>query len=200
MELVLATRNKGKIAEIKELLFDIPSLEILSLYDFERLPEIPETEETFMENAILKAKIMSVLTGHWALADDSGLVVDYLEGAPGVYSARFAGEDATDVDNNTKLLSLLDDIAWEQRQARFVCAIALSYPHGRFYTCEGQCEGYIATELKGENGFGYDPLFFVPAYGKTMAELGLEIKNQISHRGKALRQLRSLLQKILTKR
>ncbi len=199
MKLLLATRNKGKIAEIKEILADFQEIELLSLADFPDLPKIEETGTTFKENAILKAKTIAKLTGHLTLADDSGLTVEYLNGAPGVYSARYAGENATDAENNTKLLKALEGVPWEKRKAAFVCVIALCSPQGECHTCEGRCEGIIALEPKGSYGFGYDPLFYVPAYGKTMAELGSEIKNQISHRAMALKALKPLLKKILKK-
>jgi XTP/dITP diphosphohydrolase len=199
MKLVLATRNKGKIAEIKEILADFQAIELLSLADFPDLPKIEETGTTFKENAILKAKTIAKLTGYLTLADDSGLTVEYLNGAPGVYSARYAGENATDAENNAKLLKALAGVPWEKRKAAFVCVIALCWPQGECYTCEGRCEGIIALEPKGNYGFGYDPLFYVPAYGKTMAELGPEIKNQISHRAMALKGLKPLLEKILKK-
>ena len=199
MKLVLATRNKGKIAEIKEILADFQAIELLSLADFPDLPKIEETGTTFKENAILKAKTIAKLTGYLTLADDSGLTVEYLNGAPGVYSARYAGENATDAENNAKLLKALEGVPWEKRKAAFVCVIALCWPQGECYTCEGRCEGIIALEPKGNYGFGYDPLFYVPAYGKTMAELGPEIKNQISHRAMALKGLKPLLEKILKK-
>ena len=199
MKLVLATRNKGKIAEIKEILADFQAIELLSLADFPDLPKIEETGTTFKENAILKAKTIAKLTGYLTLADDSGLTVEYLNGAPGVYSARYAGENATDAENNAKLLKALAGVPWEKRKAAFVCVIALCWPQGECYTCEGRCEGIIALEPKGNYGFGYDPLFYVPAYGKTMAELGPEIKNQISHRAMALKALIPLLEKILKK-
>jgi len=199
MKLVLATRNKGKIAEIKEILADFQAIELLSLADFPDLPKIEETGTTFKENAILKAKTIAKLTGYLTLADDSGLTVEYLNGAPGVYSARYAGENATDAENNAKLLKALEGVPWEKRKAAFVCVLALCWPQGECYTCEGRCEGIIALEPKGSYGFGYDPLFYVPAYGKTMAELGPEIKNQISHRAMALKGLKPLLEKILKK-
>ena len=199
MKLVLATRNKGKIAEIKEILADFQAIELLSLADFPDLPKIEETGTTFEENAILKAKTIAKLTGYLTLADDSGLTVEYLNGAPGVYSARYAGENATDAENNAKLLKALAGVPWEKREAAFVCVIALCWPQGECYTCEGRCEGIIALEPKGNYGFGYDPLFYVPAYGKTMAELEPEIKNQISHRAMALKALIPLLEKILKK-
>ena len=199
MKLVVATRNKGKIAEIKRLVSDLSQVELVFLDDFQNLPDIAETGKTFKENALIKAKEIASFTGHWALADDSGLVVDYLQGAPGVYSARFSGEKATDEQNNAKLLSLLKNVPWEKRQAKFVCVIAICNPKGQCYTLEAECKGYIALEPKGTHGFGYDPVFFVPAYGKTMAELEPEIKNQISHRAMALKRLKPLLRQMLKK-
>ena len=199
MKLVVATRNKGKIAEIKRLVSDLSQVELVFLDDFQNLPDIAETGKTFKENALIKAKEIASLTGYWTLADDSGLVVDYLQGAPGVYSARFSGEKATDAQNNAKLLSLLKNVPWEKRQAKFVCVIAICNPKGQCYTLEGECKGYIALEPKGTHGFGYDPVFFVPAYGKTMAELEPEIKNQISHRAMALKRLKPLLRQMLKK-
>ncbi|MCD6319988.1 MAG: XTP/dITP diphosphatase [Candidatus Desulfofervidaceae bacterium] len=197
MKLVLATKNKGKIVEIVEIIADLPQIEVLSIADFPELPPIEETGKNFKENAILKAKTVARFTGHWTLADDSGLTVAYLNGAPGIYSARYAGENATDEENNAKLLAVLKDVPMEKRQAAFVCVMALCSPGGECYTCEGRCEGLIALAPKGSHGFGYDPLFYVPAYGKTMAELGPEVKNKISHRAAALKQLKPLLQKVL---
>lgn len=197
MKLVLATKNKGKIAEIVKIIADLPQIEILSLMDFPEIPPIAETGKTFTENAMLKAKTVARFTGHWALADDSGLTVAYLKGAPGVYSARYAGENATDAENNTKLLAALKGVPMEKRQAAFVCVMALCNPEGACYICEGRCEGAIALAPKGTHGFGYDPIFYVPSYNKTMAELGPEVKNKISHRAAALQQLKPLLQRLL---
>ncbi|HDD35649.1 MAG TPA: XTP/dITP diphosphatase [Candidatus Desulfofervidus auxilii] len=196
MKLVLATRNKGKIKEIKALMADIP-IEILSLSDFKNIPNIPETGKTFLENALNKAKTVASLTGHFALADDSGLCVDYLNGAPGIHSARFAGDNATDEENNKKLLTLLKDVPWEKRNAAFICVIVLCSPEGKYYSCEGRCEGIIAFEPKGKHGFGYDPIFFLPVYKKTMAQIPLEIKNRISHRAKALKKMKEIIKNIL---
>jgi len=195
MQLVLATRNRGKIREIKYILSDFP-IEIKSLLDFPNIPEIEETGNTFEENALIKAKTVAKLTGLPALADDSGLAVDCLNGAPGVYSARYAGEGADDKKNNEKLLRELEGIPLERRGAAFVCVIALCIPKGNCYIEEGKCKGVISLSPRGSYGFGYDPIFFLPDYGKTMAELPLEVKNQISHRYKALKKIKSLIRKL----
>lgn len=185
MKLVLATRNKNKIKEMIELL--APSgIEALSLDQFPRIGRIEEDGRTFRENAVKKASAVCEQTGMMALADDSGLEVDCLDGAPGVFSSRFAGEGSDDRANNEKLLELLTGVPPEQRRARFRCVIAVAAPDGFVYTAEGTCEGYIAEELRGERGFGYDPLFYLPEFGKTLAELDLKTKNKVSHRGKAL--------------
>ncbi len=187
MKLVLATRNPGKIREIKALLKGLP-VEILTLEDLPGLSLPPEDGKTFRENALKKARAVARATGLWALSDDSGLEVDHLRGRPGIYSARYAGEGSTDEENNRKLLEELEGVPWDERKARYRCVIALVDPKGRSFTFEGECEGVIAESPKGRGGFGYDPLFFLPEKGKTMAELEPEEKNRISHRGKALRQ------------
>jgi XTP/dITP diphosphohydrolase len=198
--LVMATRNPGKIREMQAILQDV-GVQLLSLEDFPELPEIPETGTTFAENAALKAKGVARLTQHPALADDSGLEVAALGGRPGVYSARYA-QDRTapeapgDADNWRKLLDELAGVPPAQRGARFVCAIALAFPDGRLFTARGECAGSIALAPSGSQGFGYDPVFMVPAYGATMAQLGPEIKNQISHRARALAVLKELLQSL----
>lgn len=185
MELVLASGNRGKIAELKKLLAPL-QITVKSLADYPDMPETVEDGETFQANAIKKAREAAAYTGIMALADDSGLEVDYLKGLPGVHSARFAGEPKDDAANNRKLLALLQGVPWEQRTARFRCVVALCTPQGEVYTSEGTCEGYILEQLKGQGGFGYDPLFYVPELNQTFAEIDLEIKNKISHRGKAL--------------
>jgi len=195
MQIVLATRNRGKIREIKYILSDLP-IEIKSLLDFPNIPEIEEKGNTFEENALIKAKTVAKLTGLPALADDSGLAVDCLNGAPGVYSARYAGEGADDKKNNEKLLRELEGIPLERRGAAFVCVIALCIPKGNCYIEKGKCKGVISLSPRGSYGFGYDPIFFLPDYGKTMAELPLEVKNQISHRYKALKKIKSLIRKL----
>jgi XTP/dITP diphosphohydrolase len=193
----MATRNAGKIRELRDLL-DGLGIELLSLADFPDLPEIPEEGATFAENAVTKAKEVARLTRLPALADDSGLEVEALGGRPGVFSARYA-QDRTqpavpsDADNWRKLLDEMQGVPKEQRGARFVCEIALALPGGRVFTARGECRGSIALEPKGEHGFGYDPVFWVPEYGRTMAELGPEVKNRISHRARALAALREIL-------
>ncbi|OPX84323.1 MAG: Non-canonical purine NTP pyrophosphatase [Pelotomaculum sp. PtaB.Bin104] len=195
MKLVLATRNKGKVREMSEMLA-VYGIEVLSLDEFPLIGEIEEDGNTFQENAIKKATVTASLTGMTALADDSGLEVDYLNGAPGVFSARFAGEDSNDLANNKKLLELLTGVSPEKRTARFQCVIAVAEPDGAVHTAQGTCEGVIASEPRGEKGFGYDPLFYLPEYGKTFAEIDLELKNQISHRGRALAGAREILARL----
>ena len=185
MKLVLATQNKGKVEEIAEAL-TTTSIEVLSLDDFPLVGDIEEDGATFIENAVKKARVTAEITSLPALADDSGLEVDYLQGAPGVYSARFAGETKSDQANNDKLLSLMKDVPPEKRTARFQCVIAIAYPDGRVHTVQGTCEGIIANEPQGVLGFGYDPLFYLPEHDKTFGQLDLPFKNKISHRGKAL--------------
>ncbi len=192
MKMVLATKNKNKLKEVSEFLAP-HGIEVVSLLEFPDLPEIEEYGETFKENAIIKATEACMFTGLMALADDSGLEVDCLEGLPGVYSSRFAGEDKDDAANNKKLLELLEGVPAEQRAARFKCVMALATTECFVYTAEGACEGVIAEQPRGEGGFGYDPLFYLPEYGKTFAELDLEIKNKISHRARALTGVLDLL-------
>lgn len=195
--LVMATRNPGKIRELEALLPD-SGVKLLSLADFPLLPEIPEEGATFADNAATKAREVARLTGHPALADDSGLMVDALGGAPGVFSARYAQDrtsprSPTDADNWGKLLDELKDVPWGERGARFVCELALATPDGRLLRARGECAGVIAFEPRGETGFGYDPVFWVPEYADTMAQLGPEIKNRISHRAQALAAFKTLL-------
>lgn len=185
MKLVLATKNEGKVREMTKLLAE-QDVEVLSLADFPEIEEIVEDGETFRENAVIKATEVCMQTGLITLADDSGLEVDFLEGLPGVYSARFAGEGKDDSANNKKLLELLDGVPEEQRTARFKCAVAVADTDCFVYIAEGTCAGFIAEEQRGDGGFGYDPLFYLPEHGKTFAELDLETKNKISHRARAL--------------
>jgi len=193
----MATRNAGKIRELEALLAD-SGVRLLSLADFPQLAEIPEEGASFAENAAAKALAVARLTGHPALADDSGLMVDALGGAPGVFSARYAmartaPRPPTDADNWGKLLDELQDVPQGERGARFVCELALAWPDGRLLRARGECAGVIAFAPQGDTGFGYDPVFWVPEYGATMAQLGPEIKNQISHRARALAVFKDLL-------
>lgn len=190
--LVLATRNIGKLAEFRDLVKDY-SVHVLSLEDFPGIPEIEETGSTFTENALIKARAVAKATGLLVVADDSGLEVDCLDGAPGVLSARFAGEPGNDRRNNEKLLDLLGDVSQERRTARFRCVLAVVTPEGEEFLAEGSCEGMIALAPCGNRGFGYDPLFFLPEFGLTMAQLELEIKNRISHRAQAFQAVKKVL-------
>jgi XTP/dITP diphosphohydrolase len=187
-EIVVATKNAGKIAEINLALADLP-YQVIALADLGNYPEAPEHGTTFMENACAKAEFYARLTGRLCLADDSGLEVDYLKGAPGVYSARYAGEHAADEENNQKLLDNLTGIPPEKRTARFRCVLALANQEKTLLTADGTIEGIILPAPRGDNGFGYDPLFFVPELDRTLAEISADDKNAISHRGRALRQL-----------
>ena len=186
-ELVLASGNKGKLAEFQRLLEGL-DVQIHSMKEYPEIGEIVEDGSTFAENALIKARAVCKATGKPAMADDSGLAVDALNGAPGIYSARFAGEQRSDADNNAKVLQLLEDVEDGKRTARFFCVIAIVLPDGREYTVEGTCEGTILRALRGEGGFGYDPLFYVESLDKTFAELTMEEKNRISHRGHANRK------------
>lgn len=194
-KLLMATHNQGKAAELRNLLADLP-VQILTLADFPDEFVIEETGTTFLENALQKAKAAAEFFGLPTLADDSGLEVDALQGQPGVYSARFAGEPCDDQRNNLKLLQLMQGIPTAQRTASFVSVIAFVTPQGQVFTTEGHCEGIILESLRGTGGFGYDPLFYLPELGKTMAELTLAEKNTVSHRAKALKAMVSELQKL----
>ncbi len=194
--LVIATKNQGKVKEFKEILQGLP-FKVLSLLDFPQCPDIEESGSTFRENAVLKAETLRDYTEHIVLADDSGLEVDFLEGKPGVYSARFAGEGSSDEENNRKLLGLLKDVPWEKRGAQFTCVIAISPPHRETVVVEGTCRGVITLEPRGNLGFGYDPLFLVPEYEKTFSELGPDIKNNISHRGNAMKKALEVLKELV---
>ncbi|PKM82964.1 MAG: non-canonical purine NTP pyrophosphatase [Firmicutes bacterium HGW-Firmicutes-14] len=196
MKIVLATGNQGKVRELAEILGDL-EVQVLSLKDFPEIGEIIEDGLTFEENAVKKAIAVMEATGLTALADDSGLEVDALDGAPGIYSARFAGEGKNDMDNNLKLLSLMKEVPDQKRTARFRCVIAISTPCGELYTSDGSCEGVIGHEVKGDKGFGYDPLFYLPEYGRTFAELDSDIKNRVSHRGRALVKAKNIMAGII---
>ena len=192
--LVIATRNQGKVSEFKELLKDF-DIEIKSLQDFGPLPEIQEDGETFEDNAVKKARFAARVLGLPALADDSGLVVRALGGLPGVHSARYAGEHGDDLANNRKLLQAMKGIKY--REATFVCVIAIAVPRGPALLYEGTCNGIITEEITGTGGFGYDPVFYYPPLGKTFAEMTPEEKNRVSHRGKAMAELREEFDKVL---
>lgn len=196
MELLVATTNPGKFAEIREAFKDLP-LTLRSLKDLPKAPPVVEDADTFEGNARKKAVTYALWFGKATLADDSGLVVDVLGGRPGVHSARYAGESATDEDNRQKLLRELEGVPEEKRGAAFVCCLVLATPEGREVVIEDRVEGAIATAPRGQNGFGYDPLFFIPSLNKTTAELPLEEKNRISHRGKALTHLKDRLKELL---
>lgn len=191
-KLIFATGNKDKMKEIRMIL-DGAGYEILSMKEAGIDVDIVEDGKTFEENAIIKAKAISEIAGCVVLADDSGLEVDAMGGAPGIYSARFEGVDTPYEIKNKIIMDRLEGLPEEERTARFVCAIAAAWPDGRVETRRGTIEGVIAHEPAGENGFGYDPIFYVPEYGKTTAQLDPEEKNKISHRGKALRMIREVL-------
>lgn len=182
-KLIIASKNKGKINEFKEILNDF---NVVSMYDENINIDIEETGSTFEENAIIKANAIYELTNECSVADDSGLEIDYLNGKPGVYSARFVSREATDEDRNNKILELLKGVPKEKRTARFVCVIAVKYSEDIFFTSKGICEGIIGEKAVGENGFGYDPLFYIPEFNMTTAQMSSYEKNKISHRGKAL--------------
>jgi XTP/dITP diphosphohydrolase len=191
-ELLVATGNRGKFREIEGLLRDA----VARLYSPEDFPGIPRVEEdgaTFAENAVKKAQSAAIASGKPVIADDSGLEVDALGGRPGVYSARFAGKDANDSRNNARLLEELGNLPEQQRSAAFRCVIALCFPDGGCRTFTGALHGVILKEPRGTDGFGYDPLFLVPECGRTLAELPLDVKNAISHRGQALAKLKEYL-------
>lgn len=192
--IIFATGNEGKMKEIRMLLSDF-NLPVLSLKDAGIHADIVENGSTFAENAVIKATQIMKLTGSLVLADDSGLVIDYLNGEPGIYSARYLGEDTPYKVKNQNLIDRLKGVPDEKRTARFVCAIAAAFPDGEVLTTEGTIEGIIGYEERGENGFGYDPIFYVPEYGMSTAEFSPELKNRLSHRGKALRLMKEELKK-----
>lgn len=200
MKFVLASNNIKKISEMRRILEKIvPGVELLSLADVGYIYDIEENGKTFTENALIKARIPASL-GYIGIADDSGLVVDALGGAPGVYSARYAGDGHDDKANKAKLLRELDGVADENRTAHFICVIACVFPESYGISpiiCEGRCDGIIMREEHGEGGFGYDPLFYVPSGGATFAEIPPERKNEISHRGRALRAFAEAIASLL---
>ena len=194
--IIFATSNEGKMKEVRMILADL-GLEILSMKETGILADIVEDGKTFEENACIKAGQIQKLAGGIVLADDSGLEVDYLDGAPGIYSARYMGEDTSYDIKNQAIIDKLADAKGEERSARFVCAIAAALPDGRLLTTRGTIEGQIGYEIVGDGGFGYDPIFYLPERGMTTAQLSPEEKNQISHRGKALGAMKEKLREEL---
>ncbi|MFP4088049.1 MAG: XTP/dITP diphosphatase [Desulfobacteraceae bacterium] len=192
--LVLATRNRGKAAEYR-VLFSGMNVEIRDLSFFGPIPEVREDGDTFEDNAVKKARLTARVLGLPAVADDSGLMVKALNGRPGVHSARYAGEGATDAANNRKLLQEMNGV--REREAAFVCVIVIAVPRGPALVYEGRCEGVIASEMSGTDGFGYDPVFYYPPTGKTFAEMSREEKNRVSHRGKAMAEMKNELDKVM---
>lgn len=191
-EIIIATKNAGKVKDF-ETLFSPKGFQVKSLLDFPEMEDVEETGVTFAENATLKAEAISSALNKPVIADDSGLAIDALNGEPGVYSARYAGENKDDNANIEKVLQKLNDVPFEKRTARFHCALAIAVPGKRTEIVEGTCEGHILEEKRGENGFGYDPIFFVEKWRCSMAELSKEQKNQISHRANALKKLAPLI-------
>jgi XTP/dITP diphosphohydrolase len=192
-KLVLATGNRDKIKEMRELL-NLSGIKILTLDEFPDAPDVVEDGKTLEENAVKKARTIADFTGLPTVADDTGLEVEYLNGEPGVYSSRYAGESASYADNVKKLLRRLAGVPWEKRQARFRCVVALC-TKAETRTVEGKCDGLITEAPRGERGFGYDPVFYVPEFSRTFAEMGLAVKNKISHRAKAFGKLKELIGK-----
>lgn len=195
-QIVFATGNQGKMREIRQILADM-DVEILSMEEAGVTADIVEDGTTFEENAVIKARAIAAKTNHIVVADDSGLEIDYLNKEPGVYSARYMGEDTSYDLKNANLIKRLEGVEDEKRTARFVCAIAAVMPDGELFTVQGIIEGRIAYEPQGENGFGYDPIFYLPEYGCTSAQLSEEDKNAISHRGRALRAMKETLEKMI---
>ena len=191
-EIVLASNNKDKVKEVKQILKDY---DIVSLKDAGISVDVEENGTTFEENALIKARAIAKLTGKMTMADDSGLEIDYLDKAPGVYSARFMGHDTSYDIKNKALIEKLEGVEGKDRSCRFVCAIAVVFPDGRELVKRGTMEGLLAKEISGDNGFGYDPIVYLPEYGKTSASLSPEEKNKISHRGKALALIKEELKK-----
>ena len=192
LEILIATNNLGKVKEIKDIL-NSPEIKILTIKDFPDLPRVEEDGKNYQENAFKKARKISEYTGKICLADDSGLEIDYLKGKPGIYSSRWGNSDEERIN---KVLKLLKNVPKNKRNAKFVCAAVLVFPDGKTYMVKEECKGSITFKPKGTHGFGYDPIFLVPEYNKTFAELGDEIKNRISHRGKAMRKMAEIIKEI----
>jgi len=196
MKLVVATRNRKKLLEIKEILNGM-DLTLLSLDGYKNSPQVIENGKTFKENAVKKAVKLAQFTDEFCLGEDSGLCVDALNGAPGIYSARFSGREKSDIKNNLKILTLLKDLPLAKRKAHYVCAVALADKRGLVAVVEGRCNGLISFESKGAAGFGYDPVFYIPKFKKTFAQLGEKIKHKMSHRHHALKQAKLIIQKYI---
>ena len=198
-ELIVASRNKGKIGEIKELLVDLP-FKVTSLLDYPQIPEIIEDGKTYRANALKKAREVALATGKVAMSDDSGIEVKALDNAPGIYSARFAGEGASEKARNKKLFAMLKGVPMHKRQARYRCVIALVNGKGQeLGVVQGTCSGYVTTRNIGTNGFGFDPLFLLKRYNKTFGQLPATLKAKISHRARALKKFRKLLSQVTAK-
>ncbi len=195
-KIIFATKNKGKIKEINSIMSDM-NVQVVSMEEAGINIDVIEDGNTFEENAIKKAEEIMKISGLITMADDSGLEIDYLDGAPGVYSARYMGEDTPYNIKNSKILEFMKDVKEEDRTARFVSVIATAIPNKKTITTKGTIEGIIGYEIKGENGFGYDPIFYVPEYNMTTSEMNPDLKNSISHRGKALRLMKEELKKEL---
>lgn len=198
MKVIIATKNAGKAKEFIKM-FEPYKIEVKTLLDYPEFGEIEETGETFEENARIKAETVCAQLGAMAIADDSGLMVDALDGRPGIYSARYAGEEKDDEANNDKLIEELKGVPEAERTARYYCALAFASPDNETIIVNGTCEGIIISERRGTNGFGYDPLFYLPERGKTMAEITAEEKNELSHRAKALKKLEKHLSQFFAK-
>ena len=194
MKIVVATSNANKIIEIKDVLKD-SGYEIISMHEAGIEADIEETGSTFEENALTKARFIAKVTGETAIADDSGLEIDFLDRQPGILSARYGGEETPYSIKNNMILEKLNGVPFEQRKARYICSMAVVMKNGEEYVVTRTLEGYIGFEAKGDNGFGYDPIFYLPEYDKTVAEIDLSLKNRISHRGKALTDLADILKK-----
>ncbi|GHH97218.1 XTP/dITP diphosphatase [Neobacillus kokaensis] len=195
-EVIIATKNPGKAREFEHI-FSPRGIAVKTLLDFPEFPEVEETGSTFEENAVLKAEAVSKALHKMVIGDDSGLMIDALEGRPGIYSARYAGEPKNDEKNIDKVLTELNGVPEENRTARFYCALAVAVPGQETFTVAGTCEGRILEERRGTNGFGYDPIFLVPDKGASMAELSSDDKNKISHRANALKKLDEVLDSLL---
>lgn len=198
-KIIFATTNQNKVREVR-MMMDGIDVELMTLKEAGVDADIIEDGTTFEENAVIKAKAVMEMTGEIALADDSGLEVDYLDGAPGIYSSRFLGEETSYDIKNNYIIEKLAKAKGQERSARFVCAMAVAFPGGTVETCKGTIEGLIGYEQKGYNGFGYDPIVYVPEYEMTTGEMAPELKNSISHRGKALEQMKEILKRRLGNR